>query len=154
MAPVPSSPLPQEGILTLYSLSYLILTFHLLVRQITTWVHVLSAVFPHLLLVAVIETVLFRSLFPLMQSGCLLVHSMRKWQLFLEPALHCTLVHVLLYSPFCLGALSGLFLTTCRSSLLGLGMSRTGSSSATFLGYLDSNCMSLATSLLDEGLGP
>ena len=53
------------GILTLYSPSQLILTFHLLIRQVTTWVLVPSATFPHLLLVAVTEATLFRGPFPI-----------------------------------------------------------------------------------------
>ena len=58
-------PFFQGGILTLYSPSPLILTFHLLVRQVTTWVHVPSAAFPHLLLIVITETILFRGLFPI-----------------------------------------------------------------------------------------
>ena len=47
----------------------------------------------------------------------------------------------------------------CRSSLLGFGMPRTGSSSAilssaTFLGHLDFRCMSSAMFLLGAGLRP
>ena len=51
--------------LTLYSPSQLILTFHLLIRQVTTRVLVPSAAFPHLLLVAVTEATLFRGHFPI-----------------------------------------------------------------------------------------
>ena len=53
------------GILTLYNPSQLILTFHLLIRQVTTWVLFLSATFPHLLLVAVTKATLFRDPFPI-----------------------------------------------------------------------------------------
>ena len=42
---------------------------------------------------------------PLMLPGCLLTHSMRRWQFFLEPLLHYTPMCVLLHSPFLLGAL-------------------------------------------------
>ena len=52
-------------ILTLYSPSQLILTFHLLIRQITTRVLVPSVAFPHFLLVAVAEATLFRGPFPI-----------------------------------------------------------------------------------------
>ena len=51
------------GILTLYSPSQLILTFHLLIRQVTTWVFVPSVAFPHPLLVAATKTTLFRGPF-------------------------------------------------------------------------------------------
>ena len=147
-------PLSGGWILTLYSLSQLILTFHLLIRQVTIWVLVPSVTFPHFLLVAITEATLFKGLFPSMWSGRLLVHLMRRWRLFLEPLLHCTPVRVLSYSPFLLEALWGLPLMACHSSLLGLGMPRTGSSSATFLGHLDFRCISLATTLLGTGLGP
>lgn len=50
------------GIFTLYSLYQSILTFHLLTEQVTTWVLVPSAAFPHLQLVVVTETILFRGL--------------------------------------------------------------------------------------------
>ena len=52
-------------ILTLYSPSQLILTFHLLIRQVTIRVLVSSAAFSHLLLVAVTEATLFRGPFPI-----------------------------------------------------------------------------------------
>ena len=58
-------PLSHGGIFTLYSLSQLILTFHLLIRQVTTWVLVPSVAFPHLLLVVVTETILFSGPFPI-----------------------------------------------------------------------------------------
>ena len=141
-------------ILTLYSPSQLILTFHLLIRQVTTRVSVPSATFPHFLLVAITEITLFMGLFPSMWLGHLLAHLMRRWCLFLEPLPHCTPVRVLFYSPFLLGALWGLPLMTCRSSLLGLGMPRTGSSSAASLGHLNFCCMSSATAFLGVGLGP
>ena len=146
--------LSRGWILTLYSPSQLILTFHLLIKQVTTWVLVPSVTFPHFLLITITEATLFRDLFPLMWSGCLLVHSMRMWQLFLEPLPHRTPVRVLLYSSFLLGALWGLPLMACRYSLLGFGMPRTGSSSTAFLGHLDFRCMFSATSLLGAGLGP
>ena len=55
----------REWILTLYSPSQLILTFHLLIRQVTTRMLVPSAAFPHFLLVAVTETTLFKGHFPI-----------------------------------------------------------------------------------------
>ena len=55
----------REWILTLYSPSQLILTFHLLIRQVTTRMLVPSAAFPHFLLVAIIEATLFRGPFPI-----------------------------------------------------------------------------------------
>ena len=109
---------------------------------------------PHFLLVAITETALFKGLFPLMWSGRLLAHLMRRWQLFLEPLPHCTPMRVLLYSSFLMGALWGLPLMVCHSSLLGFGIPRTGSSSAISLNHLDFCCMSSATSLLGMGLGP
>ena len=146
-------PFPSRGrILTLYSLSQLILTFHLLIRQVATRVLVPSAAFLHFLLVAITEATLFRGLFPLMWPGRLLAHSMWRWQLFLELLPHCTPVRVLLYSSLLLGALWGLPLMACRSSLLGFGMPRTGSSLAAFLSHLDFSFMSSATSLLGAGL--
>ena len=147
-------PSSRGWILTLYSPSQLILTFHLLIRQVITRVLVPLTAFPHFLLVAITETTLFRGLFSSMRPGCLLAHSMRRWQLFLEPLPHCTPVQILLYSSFLLGALWGLPLMVCRSSLLGFGMPRTGSSSVAFLCHLDFRFMSLATSLLDAGLRP
>ena len=92
-------------IFTLYSPSQLILTFHLLIRQVTTRVLVPSAAFLHFLLVAITEPTLFRGLFPSMWPGRLLAHSMRRWHLFLEPLPYCTPVRVLLYSSFLLGVL-------------------------------------------------
>ena len=147
-------PFSSGWILTLYSPSQLILTFHLLIRQVTIWVLVPSVAFPHFLLVAITEATLFKGLFLSMWPGRLLVYLMRRWRLFLEPLSHCTPVRVLSYSPFLLEALWGLPLMACRSSLLGLGMSRTRSSSATSLGHLDFRCISSATTLLDAGLGP
>ena len=97
----------------------MILTFHLLIRQVTTRVPVPLAAFPHFLLVAITEAILFRGLFSSMWLGRLLVHSMRRWRLFLELLSHCTPVRVLFYSPFLLGALWGLPLMTCHFSLLG-----------------------------------
>ena len=141
-------------ILTLFSPYRLFLTFHLSTRQVTTRVSVPSAASPHFLLVAITETTLFRGLFPSMWPRCLLAHSMRRWRLFLESLSHCTLVRVPFYSPFLLGALWRLPLIMCRSSLLSLGMPRTGSSSAAPLGHLDVRCLSSATILLDAGLGP
>ena len=130
-------------IFTLYSPSQLILTFHLSIRQVTTRVPVPSAASPHFLLVAIIET-----------PGRLLAHSMRRWRLFLEPLPHYTPVQVPFYSPFLLGALWRLPLMTCCSSLLVLGMPRTGLSSVASLGHLDFRCLSLATTLLGGGLEP
>ena len=141
-------------ILTLYSLSQLILTFYLLIRQVTIRVPVPSTAFPHFLLVAITETTLFRGLFSSMWLERLLAHSMRRWRIFLEPLPHCIPVRVLFYSPFLLEALWGLSLMTCRYSLLGLGMPKIGSSSAASLGHLDFRCMFSATTLLGAGLRP
>ena len=141
-------------ILTLYSPSQLILTFHLLIRQVTTRVLVPSAAFPHFLLVAITEATLFRGLFPSMWPGRLLAHSMRRWRLFLEPLPLRTPKWVPFYSPFLLGALWRLLLMTYRSSLLSLGIPRTGSSLAASLGYLVFHYLSSATTLLGAGLGP
>ena len=138
----------------LYSPSQLILTFHLLIRLVTTRVPVPSAASPYFLLVAIIETTLFRSLFSSMWLGRLLAHSMQRRHLFLELLPHCTPVRVPFYSPFLLGALWRLSLMTCRSSLLGLGMSRTGSSSAASLGYLVFHYLFSTTTLLGAGLAP
>ena len=149
-----SPPSSRGWILTLYSHFQLILTFHLLIKQVTTRVLVPSTAFPHFLLVAITETTLFRGLFPSMWPERLLAHSMWRWRLFLEPLPHRTPVQVLFYSPFLLGALWELPLMTCRSSLLDLGMPRIGSSSATSLGHLDFRCMSSTTTLLGAGLRP
>ena len=149
-----SRPLSYGWILTLYSPFQSILTFHLLIKQATTRVLVPSAASPHFVLVVITETTLFRCLFPLMWSGRLLAHSMRRWRLFLEPLPHYTPVQVPFYSPFLLGTLWRLPLMTCRSSLLGLGMPRTGSSSAASLGYLVFHYLSSATTLLGASLGP
>ena len=91
-------------ILTLYSPSQLILTFHLSIRQILTRVPVLSAASPYFLLIAIIETTLFRGLFPSMWLGCLLAHSMRRWRLLPEPIPRCTPVRVPFYLPFFSGS--------------------------------------------------
>ena len=53
------------GIFTLYSPSRSILTFHLLIRQVTTWVLIPSATFPHLQLVVVTEATLFKGPVPI-----------------------------------------------------------------------------------------
>ena len=148
-----SPPFSREQILILYSPSQLILTFYLWIRQVTTRMLVPSAAFPHFLLVAITEATLFRGRFPLIWPGRLLTHSMQRWQFFLEPLPHCTPMRVLLYLSFLLGALWGLPLMACCSSLLGFGMPRIGSSSVVFLGHLDFRCMSSATSFLGTGLG-
>ena len=120
--------------LTLYSHSQLILTFHLMIRQVTTWVPVPSAASPHFLLVAITQTTLFRGLFPSMWLGRLLAHLMRRWRLFLEPFPHCTPRRVPFHSPVLLWVLWRLPLMTCRDSFLVLGMPRTGSFSVRVLG--------------------
>ena len=102
--------------LALYIPSQLILTFHLLIRQIPIRVPVPLAASPHFLLVTITETTLFSGLFPSMWLGRLLTHSMRRWRFFLEPLPHCTPVQVPFYSPFLLGALWRLPLMTCHSS--------------------------------------
>ena len=80
-----SDPLFVAQAFTLYSPSRLILTLHLLIRQVPTRVPIPSAASPYFLLVAVIEITLFRSLFPSIWLGRLLAHSMWRWRLFLEP---------------------------------------------------------------------
>ena len=140
-------------ILTLYSPSQLILTFHLSIRQIPTRVPVPSAASPYILLVAITKATLFRSLFPSMWLGRLLVHSMWRWRLLLEPLPHRTSMRVSFYSPFLMGALWRLPLMTCRSSFLSLGMPRTGSSSAASLSYLVFHYLSSTTTLLGTGPG-
>ena len=141
-------------ILTLYSPSQLILTFHLLIRQVTTRVPVLSAASSHFLLVAITETTLFRGLFPSMWLERLLAHSMRMWRLSFEPLPYCTPVRVPFYSHFFLGALWRLPLMMFRSPFLALGMPRMGSSLIASLGHLDFRYLFSATTLLGAGLGP
>ena len=56
------NPLILGGSLTLYSIFFLILTFHLLIMQATTWVLVPLDTLPNFLWVAETKTVLFRGL--------------------------------------------------------------------------------------------
>ena len=85
------SPFPfHGGILILYSPSQLILTFHLLIRQVTTRVLVPSAAFPHLLLVAITEATLFRGPFPIKAARTFVDAFNAKVTVFLELLLQCT----------------------------------------------------------------
>ena len=138
----------------LYNPSQLILTFHLSIRQVATRVPVPSAASLYFLLVAITEATLFRGLFPSMWLGRLLVHSMWRWRLFLDPFPHYTPVRVPFYSSFLLGAPWRLPLMTCRYSLLVFGIPRIGSSSAAFLDHWDFRYLSSATILLGAGLRP
>ena len=149
-------PSPFLGALTftLYSPSWLILTLHLLVRQVPTSVPVPSAVPSCFLLVATIEVALPRRLFSLTWSGCWPVHLMRRGRIYPEPILHRTPTWVPFYSPLLLGAFWKLPLMACHSSLRSLGMPRTGSSSAVSLGYLVFSYSSSATTLLGTGPRP
>ena len=63
---------------SLYSPSQLILTFHLLIRQVPTRVPIPSAASPYFLLVALTKATLFRSLFLLIWLVRLWPHSMRR----------------------------------------------------------------------------
>ena len=141
-------------ILTLYRSSQLILTFHLLIRQITTQVLVPSAAFPHFLLVAIIEATLFRGPFPINAARTFVGAFNAEVTAFPWTAPTLYPARVLLLLPFLLGAIWGLPLMACRSFLLGFGMPRTRSSSVTSLGHLDFRCMSSAMSILGVGLGP
>ena len=149
------SPL-HGGILTLYSPSQLILTFHLLIRQVTTWVFVPSATFPHLLLIAVTKATLFRGPFPINAARTFVGAFNAEVTAFpwTAPTLYPRVRPTVLTLSFLQGSLWGLPLMACHSFLLGFGMPRTGSSSTTSLGHLDFRCMSSATSLLGAGLGP
>ena len=146
-------PLFGAWILTLYSPSQLILTFHLSIKQIPTEVPVPSTASPYFLLVAITETTLFRDLFPSMWLGCLLAHSMRRWRPLLEPSPHCTPVRVSFYSPFLLRALWRLPLMMYHYSFLVIGRPRTGSSSAASLGYLVFHYLSSAIFSSTRALG-
>ena len=113
----PPPPFFGTWTLSFYSPSQLILTFHLSIRQATTWVPISSAACLYFLLVAIIETTLFRGLFLLTWLGSLLTHSMWRWRIFPDPFPYCTPVRVPFHSHFLLGALWRLPLTTCYSSL-------------------------------------
>ena len=138
---------------TLYRPSQLILTLHLLLRQVPTRVPVPSATSSYFLLVAMTETTLFRSLFPLIWLVCLWTHSMRRWRLFFEPLPYLIPMWVPFYSHFLLRALWRLPLMTYRSFFWSLGKPRTGSSSAASIGYLVFHYLSSATTLLGTGPG-
>ena len=64
-------------VFTLYSPSWLILTLHLLIRQVSIQTPVPSAASPYFLLVAVTETTLFRHLLSLIWLGRLWAHLMQ-----------------------------------------------------------------------------
>ena len=139
---------------TLYSPSWLILALHLLIRQVSTSVPIPLVASPCFLLVAMIEVTLFRRLFSLIWLGRWRVHLMQRGRIYLEPVSH----HTPTWVPFCSHLLQGAFWgqlsTKCCSSLLSLGVSRTGSSSAVSLGYLAFPYSSSATTLLGTGPGP
>ena len=75
---------------TLYSSSWLILAFHLLIRQVPTLVPVPSAVPPCFLLVAMIEVTLSRRLFSLTWLRRWRVHLMLRGRIYPEPVSHRT----------------------------------------------------------------
>ena len=102
-------PSPFLGALTftLYSISWLILALHLLVRQVPTSVPVPSVVPPCFLLVAMIEIALSKRLFSLTWSGCWRVHLMRRGRIYPEPVLHLTPTRVPFYSHLIQGAFLG-----------------------------------------------
>ena len=143
-----SQPLFGASVFTLYSLSWLIVALHLLIRQVPIQVPVSSTASPYFLLVAINEATLFRCLFSLIWLGRLWTHSMRRWCIYLEPPPHRTPTWVPSHSPFLLGAFWRPPLMTCHSSLRSLGMPRTGSSSAASLGYLVFPYSSSETTLL------
>ena len=128
----PFFPAQPLGALTfiLYSPYWLILALHLLIKQVPTSVPVPSAVPPCFLLVAMIEVTLSRRLFSLTRLERWWVHLMRRERIYPEPVSH----HTPTWVPFCSHLLQGAFWgqlsTKCCSSLLSLGVSRTGSSSA------------------------
>ena len=142
------------GVFTLYSPSQSILTFHLLIRQVTTWVLVPLAAFPHLQLVVVTEATLFRGPVPINVTrtfvGAFNVEvTAFPWTApILYPRARLTVLA--LSSENALGAA----FDGVPFFLLGFGMLRTWLSSATSLGHLDFRCMSSTTSLLGAGLGP
>ena len=102
---------------TLYSLSWLILVLHLLIRQVPTSVPVPSAVPPYFLLVAMIEVTLSRRLFSLTWLGRWRVHFMRRGRIYPKPVSHRTPTWVPVYSHLLQGAFWGQPSTRCCSSL-------------------------------------
>ena len=136
---------------TLYRPSQSILTLHPLIRQIPTRVPVPLAASPYFLLVALTETTLFRSLFPLIRLVRLWAHLMRRWRFLLKPFTHFILVWVPFCSPSLLRALWRLPLTMYRSFFWSLRKSRTGVSSAASMSYLVFHYLSSATSILGTG---
>ena len=82
------SPLFGAPTFSLYSPSWLILTLHLLVRQVLTAVVIPSTVPSYFLLVAKIEITPSKRLFSLTGSERWQVHLMRRGRIFLDPILH------------------------------------------------------------------
>ena len=131
------------GSLTLYTSFQLILTLHLLIVQVITWVLVPSATFPNPLWVAATKAALFRGSFLINAARTLVGRIQCGGDNF---SLNCsyTIPPCVSYCtcPF-FGERSGrLPLMACRSFLLDSGMPRTRSSSATSLGHLDFHCTS------------
>ena len=125
-----SQPLFGASTFTLYSLFWLILALHLLIRQMPTSVPIPSAASPYFLLVAMIEVTLFRRLFSLIWLGRWRVHLMRRGRIYLELVSHHTPTWVSFYSHLLKGTFWGQLSTKCYSSLLSLGVPRAGSFSA------------------------
>ena len=141
----PRSPI-LGGSLTLYTSFQSILTLHLLIMQVITQVLIPLATFPNPLWVAATKAALFR--------GHFLINAART----LVGCIQCGGDNFSLDSPtpythgystilvLLLGRSGRLPLPVCCSLLLGFGMPRTGSSSATFLGHLGFLCQSSAIS--------
>ena len=149
----PPPPLFGASTFMLYRPSQLILTLHPLIRRVPTRVPVPSAASPYFLLVALTETTLFRSLFPLIRLVRLWAHSMRRWRLLLGPCTHFIPVWVPFCSPSLLRALWRLTLTIYWSFFWSLGKPKTGISSAASMGHLAFHYLSLATPILGTGPG-
>ena len=160
LALFPRSPI-LGGSLTLYTSFQSILTLHLLIVQVITQVLVPSAAFPSPLWVAATKAALFKGPFLINAARTLVGHIQCGGDSF---SLNCsyTIPPCASYCtrPF-FGERSGrLPLMACRSFLLDSGMPRTKSSSAIFLGHLDSHYtssdifLSLARALGQVQSGP
>ena len=138
----PQSPI-LGGSLILYTFFQSILTLHLLIVQVITWVLVPSTTFPNPLWVTATKAALFRGPF-LINAARTLVGCIQCGGDSFSLNFSYTIPSCVSYCthPFFWECSGKLPLMACRSFLLDSEMPRTRSSSATSLGHLDFHCMS------------
>ena len=148
------SPFFVASAFMLYRPSQSILTFHPLIRQVSTRIPIPSAASPYFLLVVLTKATLFRSLFPLIWLVRSWAHSMRRWRLLFEPFTLFIPVWVSFCSPSFLRALWRLPLTIYHSFFWSPGKPRTGLSSAASMGHLVFHYLSSTPLSSAWALGP